>query len=333
MSRAQHSGTRVASFPSLDNLNDLLDRHGVSPSDWSEATQRGFSGARIYTQANAAGSRYVLKTTSTAVDWIMRATSDDTCREAALANVSCLHDDRVATPAIASTQDDAVFSILMDDVSEHLLPNDALDQQQLDLIWRGMVGLHALPPPSGAGVRWCSVEDRLSLFEPDPVKLRGFRIADDILRGWQLFFEHAPKRVVALVRVLFEDLAPLQRALRTLPNCFLHGDLKLDNIGIRPDGSLCLIDWSMPMIAPAAIELGWFLAMNSRCLPVSLDDALSAYTLHSNMDARLRETHESLTILCGLLIRGWRKGLDAELGAPAELRWWCERASSAANLL
>jgi hypothetical protein len=323
----------VQSLAGLTNLNRLLDERGMSPARWREKPQTGFSGARIYTQDGPDGSSYVLKVTSPGTDWIMRATADHDGREAALANALRIRDDRVSSPAIAAARDGAVSSILMHDISAYLLSNDGLDHQQLDAIWRGMARLHALAPPGGGQVAWCPVADRLTLFEPDPGKLRTFRIGADILRGWELFFARAPAHVTELVRSLFDDIGPLAQALGQLPSRFLHGDLKLDNIGILPSGALALIDWSMPMVAPAAIELGWFLAMNSRALPVSLDDAVAAYTAHSGMGSELRERHESLTALCGLLIRGWRKGLDAEAGEPAELRWWCERAASAAKLL
>ena len=46
-----------------------------------------------------------------------------------------------------------------------------------------------------------------------------------------------------------------------------------------------------------------------------------------------------LTWIVGLLLRGWRKGLDAEAGvtlasgirATDDLAWWCERAVAAAE--
>ena len=323
----------MTSFEELHNLKRLLRSHGVGLSNWTEIGQHGFSGARIYQQSNPGGASYILKVTSTHTDWIMRATSDQRCREAILANSPGVRDDQIDSPAIGSTQDGAVFSILMHDISEYLLPNEMLTQHQLKRILLGMSRLHSLAPPDGSDVPWCSIEDRLTIFMPDPEKLTTFRIANDILRGWELFFDHAPGDVGDLVRSLFNDLSPLKSALGRLPNHFLHGDLKLDNIGIRPDGGLSLIDWSMTMVAPAAVDLGWFLAMNSRALPTSLDDTLSAYMSYSKTENRLRESHESLTILCGLLIRGWRKALDAESGEPSELLWWCKRASSASNLL
>lgn len=321
------------SFEDLHNLKYLLDKHDVSSSNWVEMSQRGFSGARIYKQSNHDGSSYVLKVTSADTDWIMRATSDHGCREAMLANTACVRDDLINSPAIGSARDGAVFSILMHDISDYLLSNERLTNDQLKTILLGMSRLHSLTPPDESDVSWCSIENRLTLFMPDPEKLAHFRIGNDILRGWELFFDYSPKNIGDSVRSLFDDIGPLKRALGQLPNCFLHGDLKLDNIGIYPSGALSLIDWSMPMIAPAAVELGWFLAMNSRLLPISLDETITAYTSCSNIERRLHERHQFLTILCGLLIRGWRKALDAGSGEPAELLWWCERASSAAQIL
>ncbi len=51
------------------------------------------------------------------------------------------------------------------------------------------------------------------------------------------------------------------------------------------------------------------------------------------------ETQVDLAFLVGLLLRGWRKGLDAEAGvllasgiaAEDDLAWWCERAVEAAG--
>ncbi|MCJ9674139.1 MULTISPECIES: phosphotransferase family protein [unclassified Neorhizobium] len=322
----------MKSFDELHNLKRLLHKHDVSLSNWVELSQRGFSGARIYRQHNREGASYILKVTSADFDWIMRATSDSKCREAILANARIRH-DRIGSPAIGSAQDSSVFSILMQDISECLLSNERVTKDQLQTILLGASHLHSLPPPAGVDVPWCTIEDRLTLFMPNPEKLVSFRIANDILAGWELFFDYAPKNIGDTVRSLFNDLGPLKRALDQLPNCFLHGDLKLDNIGISSDGTVSLIDWSMSMLAPAAIDLGWFMAMNSRASPISLDDVLMYYTSCGVIERRLHDRHHALTILCGLMLRGWRKALDAKAGDPAELHWWCERASSATKIL
>jgi hypothetical protein len=89
----------------------------------------------------------------------------------------------------------------------------------------------------------------------------------------------------------------------------------------------------MTLVAPPAVELGWFLAINSRRLPVSLDDVMERYAAAARVSRAIRQRHDALTVLCGLLLRGWRKALDAESGDPEELRWWCERAADAARFL
>ena len=87
----------------------------------------------------------------------------------------------------------------------------------------------------------------------------------------------------------------------------------------------------MTLVAPAAVELGWFLAINSRRLPpaVSLDSVMERYGDAADLTAEARRRHDALTVLCGLLLRGWRKALDASEGDGAEVAWWCERVEAA----
>ena len=93
-----------------------------------------------------------------------------------------------------------------------------------------------------------------------------------------------------------------------------------------------LIDWAMPLLSSTALELGWFLAINSRRLPVSNDAVLDRYAAAAPASSD-RERHDALTALCGLLLRGWRKALDADEGEPDELRWWCDRAREGLRFL
>jgi thiamine kinase-like enzyme len=111
----------------------------------------------------------------------------------------------------------------------------------------------------------------------------------------------------------------------------LHGDLKFDNIGLEGDGRMWLIDWALTLVAPAAVEVGWFLAINSRRMTLSLEAVLDAYAAAAPHTAR--DARDGLAAICGLLLRGWRKALDAETGEPAELQWWCDRALAAEHLL
>lgn len=320
-------------FKGLTNLDSLLSRNSISLKGWAEIPQKGFSGAKIFKQENSSGSSFIIKMTTLKIDWIMRATADFGCRESAWAGENFSNRDQIGNPAIGSAKDGELFSILMHDLSSSLLTNERLTHAQFDKILGGIRRMHALSVNDLHDVPWCSIENRLKLFEPNIEKLSGFRISDDILEGWDFFLSQAPLGVSDLVLALFKDTSPLEAALAKLPNCLVHGDLKIDNICLRPDGSVSLIDWSMVMNAPAAIDLGWFLAMNSKALPISLDEAISQYSSISSIDKDLIGHHNSLTVLCGLMIRGWRKALDAKKGEAAEFKWWCEQALHASRIL
>ncbi len=137
---------------------------------------------------------------------------------------------------------------------------------------------------------------------------------------------------------------------------------------------MALIDWAMMTLGPVAVELGWLLVSNSAGLPFEPDEVLERYRSAAEraaaatlplggswlmgppvgpamerdpillpprgLDATIGdwEAQVDLTWIVGLVLRGWRKGLDAEAGvtlasgvsAADDLVWWCERAVGAA---
>ena len=153
----------------------------------------------------------------------------------------------------------------------------------------------------------------------------------------------------ALLAQVCEGLHQLHRA------GWVHGDLKLANVALLPEDRVGFIDWQMTLRAPVAVDLGWFLVSNSSSLPGRPESILAEYRqalewdsgrwgfggdandfagLTGDWDAQL-----DLTWIVGLLLRGWRKGLDAEAGvvlasrssAADDLAWWCGRAVEAAE--
>jgi aminoglycoside phosphotransferase (APT) family kinase protein len=318
-------------------LPDLLAEHGLTQADEQPLEHAGFSGATITRLVRDGGASFVLKRMSIERDWIMRATEDVACREAAFASARLNLGKRITTPAIGVAQDGAEFALLMHDITSHLLPQGLVTADQLDAIIAGMAELHRVPAALG-GMPWCGLRERLMLLTPKTARIAeayGAPVAGDIAEGWRLFERHASARARAIISSLMDDPRPLIAALVGLPSRFLHGDLKFDNIGLDGEGRMWLIDWAMTLVAPAAVELGWFLAINSRRLPdgVSLDDVMAAYVDASGISGEERARHDALTAVCGLLLRGWRKALDAEAGEPEELRWWCERVEAAEGYL
>ena len=206
----------------------------------------------------------------------------------------------------------------------------------------------------------------------------GLAVGSRFIDGWDAFDKRAPTTARSLVADLSADPAPLLTALAQLPATGLHGDLKLANVALLDDGRVALIDWAMMALAPVAVELGWLLVSNSASLPAEPDTVMARYCEAAEraaaMPLRLGGTwldppsvgppleHDpdrhgvlpprgleptigdwdaqlDLTWIVGLLLRGWRKGLDAEAGAVLgsgvsaddDLAWWSARAVEAAD--
>jgi hypothetical protein len=199
------------------------------------------------------------------------------------------------------------------------------------------------------------------------------------LEGWTAFDRRASPSAVELVRSLDADPGSLLAALGELPATGLHGDLKLSNVAPLADGRIALIDWQMTMLGPVAVELGWLLVGNSGVLPDRPEAVLDLYrqavtalegeaiqvgapfdarrtyppgaltaVLGEDEPARFRSAEATLgdwaaqvdlAWIVGLLLRGWRKGTDAEAGAVIgsgvtatdDLGWWCDQAVEAAG--
>ena len=90
----------------------------------------------------------------------------------------------------------------------------------------------------------------------------------------------------------------------------------------------------MTLRAPVAVELGWFIVTNSAELPIEPDEIVRPATASRSTwyagrwgSATVRTTSTAslgdwaaqvdLPWIVGLLLRGWRKGLDAEAGGDA----------------
>lgn len=325
------------------NVDALLAAHRIPPVE-AEFPNDGYSGARL-SALRRGDERFVLKRMRFDDDWLMRLTGDNTCRECefAVSHVAGRLPPRIGIPTIGAARDGDAWALLMHDISGERLPNDGIvPSGDTDRILAATAALHASlwEHPLEDDVNWCGVDARLTLLSPPTGQMlvdegRDFGLA----AGWRAFERLAPPSAVAVAGTLFADIAPLMRLLDSLPKTLLHGDLKFANMGL--DGvTLLLLDWAMVTRATVALEISWFLAVNSGRLPWSLDETLDRYAGHLEdalgrarfAAARWPEQRDAM-FLCGLLSYGWGKALDAEAGRPAELAWWCDGAVDAFDRL
>jgi phosphotransferase family enzyme len=336
-------------------LYELLARHGLSRVTEEPFPNDGWSGASMTLLRRRDGVRFVLKRDSPARDWIATATADGPLlREAWFADRRLDLPAPIRAPYLGAAADPAGgaggVAILMPDLSGVLFDWDApISADQLERVLDGLARLHAGPWDEAAelaGGPWCPLRERLTLICRPALERPGAArdaVGDRILPGWDAFDRLAPAAAHDLVASLGADPGPLLRALDRLPRTLLHGDLKLANVGLSPDGSIDLVDWQMVTVAPVAVELGWFLVSNVASLPLRPDDVLARYRAKATelgAAATLGDwpAQVDTAILVGLLLRGWRKGMDAEQAlilptgrtAAEDLGWWCDRAIEAA---
>src|SRR5262245_26214652 len=324
-------------------FESLLAEHGLSGLPEREFPTDGWSGAR-FSMIERGRDRFVIKRTSAATDWIAAATDDHFIREAWLAATWLGSTSDWAYLGAADDGDGA--AILLPDLSVELIAWDrpehqpALPIDSLDRVLHALANLHAVPWPgrleADAAFPWTPLPERL-LLTSRPMCARhiasgipaGIASAERLLAGWDAFDRHAPRPARGLIEDLAADVTPLIRALSRLPSVGLHGDVKLANVALGPGELVRFIDWSMTIVAPVALELGWLLVSNSGLLPEPPDRVLERYRRatvprpeHESIQEAGAETRVpgdwdaqvDLAMIVGLLLRGFRKGLDTEAG-------------------
>jgi len=343
-------------------LGEVLRRNGLAGKREHPFPNDGWSGAAMTLIRRGGGDRFVLKRDSLARDWIARATADGpVLREAWFGVLGPALPSPVRAPYLGVGQDDDVFGLLMPDLTGVLFDWDApISVESLDRVLGGLAELHGYPWRTSGDIGdgpWCPLRERITLIcrpsleQPGPAH---DAVAERLLPGWDAWDRVAAPPARGIIADLAADPQPLLEALEAQPSTLIHGDLKLANVGIEADGSIVLVDWQMVAIAPVAVELGWFLVSNVASLPLPPGEVIARYRSKLSWaisdaeddgrwigGAELDDDGVHAAILVGLLLRGWRKGLDAEAGitlasgvsAAEDLAWWCERAVEAANRL
>jgi Phosphotransferase enzyme family len=325
-------------------LIHLLAENGLADAAEEHFPNDGWSGSQL-TLLRRGEARFVLKRTSAAADWIVRATRDRALREAVVAAGGLPLPEAVVGPYFGAAADGLGAAILMADLTGSLFDWERpIGSDDLDRVLRNVAALHASTAESPADFPGCPVRERIELLtrlSAERYRSEGLAVGQRFIDGWDAFDRQADRAARDLVGTLTGDVAPLLAALDPLPQALLHGDLKLANVGFRGD-EMVLIDWQMVTRAPIAVELGWLLVSNVAALreaPDAVMDRYRAAATTARVDLAEWDTQRDLTWIVGLLLRGWRKGLDAASGTPTawgasgsdDLAWWSRRAVEAAD--
>ena len=291
------------------------------------------------------GDRYVVKYLHPDDDWIMRVSGDVRCRPALIWQSGLLDavpesiDPAMVGCAVGLGRNGWGAALLMRDCSELMLP-EGDDPVSLEVhlgFIDHMAELHAAMWEWQDDIGLLPVTSRYTEFSPLTHAIEADRPEPEVVprivvAGWERFIEIAPQ-AVRVCRDLADDSEPLRAAMAETPACFLHGDWKMGNLGTHPDGRTVLIDWAVSGRGAPCSELVWYLALNRARLPHAKEDTIAAYRSalerHGVPTAGWWHRQLPLALLGGLVQFGWEKAL----GDPAELAWWCDRATEGLALL
>ncbi len=331
----------------LPDLASVLAAYGLEGVPEEPLRHDGWSGAQLTRLTRPDGARFVLKRDSLARDWIARVTGDGPIlREAQLVAAEPTLPAPVRLPHLAAAADGDDVVLLMPDLAGTLLTWEApVDIATVDRVLAALALLHATPwhDQLPADFPWTDLRGRALLLTRRAAaeyEAAGNPVGERFRLGWEAFDRQVPRDARWLNDHLTEDPQPLLAALARQPSAGLHGDLKLGNVGPDADGTVWLIDWQMTLVAPVAVELGWFLVCNVAGLPLAPDEVLERYRIAAGRPAdETWAAERDLAILVGFVLRGWRKGLDAEAGlmtacgwtAAEDLAWWSRGAVAAAR--
>jgi hypothetical protein len=302
------------------------------------------SGCR-FERVCSGGVAMILKYLCVDDDWIMRGTGDLDCRVLTLIESGlldrvpeCIDHAMVAAAPYVSAHGHRGAVLMMRDVGQLLVPpGDAVitpDSHRRYL--EHMAAMHATWWGRGEAVDAFPLAHHYTILTPTMALLEAERGGGDpvpkaVMRGWLALRDVSPG-MAATLSDLAADPGPLVAGLRATPQTLVHGDWKLGNLGEHADGRTVLLDWDRCGVAPATLDLAWYLAVNCARLPESKEDSIAAY--RSALErlgvatAGWWERQLALTLVGAALQLAWNK-----VDEPEELGWWQDRVTEGERFL
>lgn len=312
-------------------LEEAVERRVVAEHD-------GRSGARIERVLLRDGRQLVVKTVVPSQDLACVIDPDAADRELRLFESGVLAQlpDSVGHAVVGGWREGGRVVIVMRDLGDAMITwQSRLTRSDCRRIVEAMVGLHRRFTGS-APVGLVPLERWLVMLSPStmggaPQGQHGLPAA--VARGWGHFHEIAPPHVVDAVSAVHARPAALATALRARGTTLAHGDLWPVNVALPADEAVILLDWSLAVEAPGAVDLVAFVAGAASLADLTRDELVACYAVVSGND---QETVD-LSLFAGLALYGWNKALDAaEHPDPdkraqelTDLAWWVGRAEIA----
>lgn len=342
----KNSPLQISKLESLFNQVELKSdiNHNTTPKITPMETL-GYSGSKFYsiTQTNRKTEKtsYILKQTILSEDWLSQRVEDKMGREGKILTETDFNslNNIFDLPYVAVTIEDGEVCLLMEDLSDFLLPDERkpISAKSESLILSQLAKMHAAfwNKRDFTNYSWMlKPKDYLYIMGPLDLEqknedAKSARNVDQmIFDGWNIVERLLPKDLSKKLRQSPEQLF---NKWEKLPKTLLHGDTKLANFAIKPGGKLSLFDWAFVGYGPSTFDIGWYIAVNASRLSQTKEKVFQEYKakLEDNLDSSFDdETWQNLMdagILCGAMMLLWSKALGIENkreGAEDEWKWW-----------
>lgn len=339
--------TRFGTIDALTDRTSLQSILGPVAGIVSQPLETGgYSGSRHYRlqiQLRSGAERHlVLKLIHLERAWTAYRTGDAVGREAALLAEPQLHGiwDVFRCPYLAYAAENGELGVLMEDLSEHLLPDvdSPLTEAQEDRLLTALAAMHAhywgshLPQ-----VPWLTSPERLlpvlspAAGEEEARRGPSLPLFDLVTRGWTEAYARLTDSTIELLNRTREDLP---RQCAALPRTVIHGDAKVANFALLHERGVAAFDWAWIGAGPCTLDLGWYLAVNAARLSRGKEEVIDRYRdllqsrLGEALPDELWERLMRVGILYGAIMLLWAKALGLETGsegATGEWNWWIDQ--------
>lgn len=291
--------------------------------------------------------RLRLKRTHVGEDWIAQRLGDvPPGREVRLLSEPSLDDvwTSFERAYLAFAVEGSEAGLLMEDHTDNLLPDrrEPISIETEDSLLNAIASLHARFWSSPAlGLPWLArPQSYCDMIDPrqaeDTAALEGApeSIREGVRRGWREALHLLPHRVAMKLTLPAERL---WREWEDLPRTLVHGDVKVANFAFLPGGKVAAFDWTGVGAAPATVDLGWYLAVNSTRLARSKDELIASYRarlepkLGLALNEEVWERMVEAGVVSGALMLLWSKALSLQEGSSSrrdDWSWWVARLTT-----
>jgi len=352
--------------PLFRTLDDLIEPETLASllhipmKQWimrREPITIGYSGATLervtlseaYKQTDTL--TFVLKQIDLSTNWLMRATSDTTCRELQFTQSAFwkLLPAEIWSPILACAYgDDGVGILLMLDVQQWIFSSsicyNSPNLSLVSFIIDRLAAMHAACWGNSAlhSASWLTTPaDVMLMLTPGHLSKLGNIVPGyfkEAIEMWSYLWSLIDPADVVTIKRTLDDPSNLVRAINTGPVTLIHGDAWPANFGKR-DEKLILLDWAFVSVGPPTFDSLW-LANTWRTV-----DPNQILIDHRNALIRHGVTSVSDNTIWDLLVDlGWiravfmgveslvRDVIDLEstishTEAINRLRFWCHRTA------